>query len=114
MGLVHILACLLEPFMPSFSVEVFQLASKGELSVLFIICFVCFFSSFSEIYGWCFQVFKQLNLPPSQFSLSDENGDVEKARRPWEILPAGHKIGKPEPLFKDLVNFVIIHLSLSY
>ncbi|KAJ6751331.1 hypothetical protein OIU85_001826 [Salix viminalis] len=54
LGLVYLLACLLEPFMPSFSVE----------------------------------VFKQLNLPPQ--------------KRPWEILPAGHKIGTPEPLFKEL------------
>ncbi|KAL5542702.1 hypothetical protein UlMin_010412 [Ulmus minor] len=67
-GLVHILACLLEPFMPSFSLE----------------------------------VFKQLNLPPSQLSLSDEKGDIDRTRRPWEIIPSGHKIGKPEPLFKEL------------
>lgn len=68
-GLVHLLACLLEPFMPSFSIE----------------------------------VFKQLNLPPeTQVSLQDENGEVERAKRPWEIIPAGHKIGVPEPLFKEL------------
>ncbi|XP_050380407.1 probable methionine--tRNA ligase [Argentina anserina] len=68
-GLVHLLACLLEPFMPSFSVE----------------------------------VFKQLNLPPeTQISLCDDKGEIERARRPWEILPIGHKIGKPEPLFKEL------------
>ncbi|XP_056168384.1 probable methionine--tRNA ligase isoform X1 [Syzygium oleosum] len=68
-GLVHLLACLLEPFMPSFSIE----------------------------------VFKQLNLPPeTQVSLRDENGDIERAKRPWEIIPAGHKIGAPEPLFKEL------------
>ncbi|XP_021894266.1 methionine--tRNA ligase, cytoplasmic [Carica papaya] len=68
-GLVHLLACLLEPFMPSFSLE----------------------------------VFKQLNLPP-QFSLCDDKGELDKARKPWEILLAGHKIGKPEPLFKELKN----------
>ncbi|KAL7238031.1 hypothetical protein ACSBR2_004181 [Camellia fascicularis] len=68
-GLVYLLACLLEPFMPSFSIE----------------------------------VFKQLNLPPEmQVLLSDENGDIERAKRPWEFLPAGHKIGTPEPLFKEL------------
>ncbi|XP_030533847.1 probable methionine--tRNA ligase [Rhodamnia argentea] len=68
-GLVHLLACLLEPFMPSFSIE----------------------------------VFKQLNLPPeTQASLRDENGEIERARRPWEFIPAGHKIGAPEPLFKEL------------
>ncbi|KAI6693990.1 hypothetical protein NL676_021700 [Syzygium grande] len=68
-GLVHLLACLLEPFMPSFSIE----------------------------------VFKQLNLPPeTSVSLRDENGEIERAKRPWEIIPAGHKIGAPEPLFKEL------------
>ncbi|XP_059434251.1 methionine--tRNA ligase, cytoplasmic isoform X2 [Corylus avellana] len=66
-GLVYLLACLLEPFMPSFSLE----------------------------------VLKQLNLPPEvPFSL--EKGDIDRASRPWEILPAGHKIGTPEPLFKEL------------
>ncbi|ONI22458.1 hypothetical protein PRUPE_2G130800 [Prunus persica] len=68
-GLVHLLACLLEPFMPSFSLE----------------------------------VFKQLNLPPeTHISLCDDKGDIDRARRPWEIVPIGHKIGKPEPLFKEL------------
>lgn len=68
-GLVYLLACLLEPFMPSFSLE----------------------------------VLKQLNLPAeTKFSLSDENGDLERARKPWEILPAGHRIGMPSPLFKEL------------
>ncbi|CAN4107138.1 unnamed protein product [Withania somnifera] len=68
-GLVYLLACLLEPFMPSFSRE----------------------------------VLKQLNLPPeTQLSLSDEGGDIENSRRPWAILPAGHRIGTPAPLFKEL------------
>ncbi|GAB4851885.1 hypothetical protein Ancab_031284 [Ancistrocladus abbreviatus] len=68
-GLVHLLACLLEPFMPSFSLE----------------------------------VLKQLNIPSeSQSSLCDEKGDIGKARKLWEILPDGHRIGKPEPLFKEL------------
>lgn len=67
-GLVYILACLLEPFMPSFTSE----------------------------------VLKQLNLPRSELSLSDEKADVERAKRPWEILPAGHCIGTPVPLFKEL------------
>ncbi|KAL9240102.1 hypothetical protein vseg_014360 [Gypsophila vaccaria] len=67
-GLVYVLACLLEPFMPSFSIE----------------------------------VLKQLNMPQLQVSLSDENDDIQKIKKPWEILPAGHKIGKPEPLFKEL------------
>ncbi|KAL3506428.1 hypothetical protein ACH5RR_031810 [Cinchona calisaya] len=68
-GLVYLLATLLEPFMPSFSLE----------------------------------VLKQLNLPlGTQISLCDEKGDVERAKRPWEILPVGHRIGTPEPLFKEL------------
>ncbi|KAK4776418.1 hypothetical protein SAY86_005106 [Trapa natans] len=67
-GLVHLLACLLEPFMPSFSLE----------------------------------VFKQLNMSPTKLSLVDEIGDVDRAKRPWDIVPDGHKIGSPEPLFKEL------------
>ncbi|KAJ9555578.1 hypothetical protein OSB04_010192 [Centaurea solstitialis] len=66
-GVVYLLACLLEPFMPSFSTE----------------------------------VLKQLSLP-LELSLSDEKGDVGKAKRPWEIIPAGHRIGTPVPLFKEL------------
>ncbi|KAK7824625.1 probable methionine--tRNA ligase [Quercus suber] len=66
-GLVYLLACLLEPFMPSFSLE----------------------------------VLKQLNLPPDTPFLL-EKGDIDRVSRPWEILPAGHKIGTPEPLFKEL------------
>ncbi|XP_010435225.1 PREDICTED: methionine--tRNA ligase, cytoplasmic-like [Camelina sativa] len=68
-GLVHLIAQLLEPFIPSFSCE----------------------------------VFKQLNLPP-HFSLSDERGEVLLASRPWEILPPSHRIGTPQPLFKELVD----------
>ncbi|KAI3962715.1 hypothetical protein MKW92_008913 [Papaver armeniacum] len=67
-GLVYLLASLLEPFIPSFSVD----------------------------------VVKQLNLPSElPLSLSDENGDISRARRPWEIIPSGHKIGVPEPLLKN-------------
>ncbi|XP_026413653.1 probable methionine--tRNA ligase isoform X2 [Papaver somniferum] len=68
-GLVFLLASLLEPFIPSFSVE----------------------------------VVKQLNLSSElPLSLSDENGYINGARRPWEIIPPGHKIGSPRPLFKEL------------
>ncbi|CDP11143.1 unnamed protein product [Coffea canephora] len=67
-GLVYLIASLLEPFMPSFSIE----------------------------------VLKQLNLPLEQISLCDEKGDIERAKRPWEILSAGHRIGTPKPLFKEL------------
>ncbi|URE28961.1 Putative tRNA binding domain [Musa troglodytarum] len=68
-GLVYLLACLLEPFMPSFSVE----------------------------------VLRQLNLPlEANLSFCDENGETDNAKRPWDFLPSGHRIGKPEPLFKEL------------
>lgn len=62
-------------------------------------CFCFFFSFFFSL-----KVLNQLNLPPETLlSLSDETGDLERARKPWEILPAGHKIGTPEPLFRELV-----------
>ena len=48
------------------------------------------------------KVLKQLNLPPDTPILL-EKGDIDWVSRPWEILPAGHKIGTPEPLFKELV-----------
>ncbi|KAL5054882.1 hypothetical protein RYX36_035564 [Vicia faba] len=68
-GIVYLLACLLEPFMPSFSLE----------------------------------VFKQLNLSTeTHLSLSDDKGDVDRVRRPWDLLSAGHKIGTPKPLFREL------------
>ncbi|XP_042010752.1 probable methionine--tRNA ligase [Salvia splendens] len=68
-GLVYLLACLLEPFMPSFTLE----------------------------------VLKQLNFPlEAQISFSDEKGDVERAKRPWEFIPAHHRIGTPSPLFREL------------
>ncbi|XP_057503953.1 probable methionine--tRNA ligase isoform X1 [Actinidia eriantha] len=80
-GLVYLLGCLLEPFMPSFSLE----------------------------------VLKQLNLPPEiQVSLSDEKGDIEKAKRPWEFLPTGHKIGIPEPLFKELKDEEVEFFRLRF
>ncbi|KAL5562128.1 hypothetical protein UlMin_031875 [Ulmus minor] len=68
-GLVYLLSCLLEPFMPSFS----------------------------------FKVLKQLDMAAEKtLSLSIENGDLERIRKPWELIPAGHKIGIPEPLFKEM------------
>ncbi|KDP26365.1 hypothetical protein JCGZ_17523 [Jatropha curcas] len=70
-GLVYLLSCLLEPFMPSFSHKVFRL----------------------------------LKLPrETRFSLSEEDNYLEKAHKPWEIIPAGHKIEKPYPLFKKLTD----------
>ncbi|KMT20269.1 hypothetical protein BVRB_1g002730 [Beta vulgaris subsp. vulgaris] len=65
-GVVCILACLLQPFMPSFSTE----------------------------------VLKQLQLEAHEFTL--QNDDIERVQKPWEIVPAGHKIGKPCQLFKKL------------
>ncbi|GFP80849.1 probable methionine--tRNA ligase [Phtheirospermum japonicum] len=80
-GLVYLLACLLEPFMPSFSLK----------------------------------VLKQLNMPiETQISLSDEKGDIERAKTPWKIIPAGHKIGTPAPLFTELKNEEVESLSLRF
>ncbi|KAB1210186.1 putative methionine--tRNA ligase [Morella rubra] len=80
-GLVYLLACLLEPFMPSFSL----------------------------------QVLKQLNLPPERpFSLRDETGDLERARKPWEVLPAGHKIGTPDPLFRELKDEEVAFFRVKF
>lgn len=73
-GLVYLLAWILQPFMPSFTTKVLN----------------------------------QLNLPEAEFSLSDESGDLERAKRPWELLPAGHRIGMPSPLFAELRNEVVI------
>lgn len=50
-----------------------------------------------------YKVFKQLNLPPEKASLCDEKGDIDRAKKPWEYLSTNHKIGTPEPLFKELV-----------
>ncbi|RHN64385.1 putative methionine--tRNA ligase [Medicago truncatula] len=77
-GIVYLLACLLEPFMPSFTLE----------------------------------VFKQLNLSVEvHLSLSDDKGDVDRVRRPWDILSAGHKIGTPKPLFRELVSVPLSEIS---
>ncbi|KAG4966828.1 hypothetical protein JHK87_032479 [Glycine soja] len=68
-GIVYLLACLLEPFIPSFTLE----------------------------------VFKQLNLPvDTHVSLCDDKGDIDRVKRPWDIISASHKIGTPKPLFREL------------
>lgn len=60
------------------------------------------------------KVLKQLNLPPEKiFSLSDDNEDLGKASRPWELLPPGHVIGTPAPLFKELVRKNLYHVSFK-
>eukprot|EP00252_Welwitschia_mirabilis_P007445 TRINITY_DN1880_c0_g1_i1.p1 TRINITY_DN1880_c0_g1~~TRINITY_DN1880_c0_g1_i1.p1 ORF type:complete len:813 (-),score=184.82 TRINITY_DN1880_c0_g1_i1:280-2718(-) len=74
-GLVHLLAILLEPFMPSFSRKVLE----------------------------------QLNLPFDTLSLSDEKGDFERVKNLWDIVPAGHRIGKPEPLFSEMKDEEVSH-----
>ncbi|KAL6867594.1 hypothetical protein ACP4OV_015618 [Aristida adscensionis] len=71
-GLVYLLACLLEPFMPSFSNE----------------------------------VLRQLNLSQEDLSFNEEKVEIAKAKTPWDFVPAGHKIGSPVPLFKELKNEV--------
>ncbi|XP_075671205.1 uncharacterized protein LOC142640815 isoform X1 [Castanea sativa] len=52
--------------------------------------------------AWSLKVLKQLNLPHNTPILLAK-GDIDRVSRPWEILPTGHKIGTPEPLFKELV-----------
>ena len=53
---------------------------------------------------WVLKVFKQLNLPPETHnSLSDEKVDVDRTKKPWEIISSDHKIGMPQPLLKELV-----------
>ncbi|KAF9607486.1 hypothetical protein IFM89_036083 [Coptis chinensis] len=78
-GLVYLLASLLEPFMPSFSVE----------------------------------VLKQLNLPP-EILVQDEKGDLDRARKLWDILPKDHKIGTPEPLFRELGDEEVEEYRVKY
>lgn len=69
-GLVQLLATLLEPFMPSVSRKILV----------------------------------QLNRPESTLALTDEAGDVARAARPWELVPAGHVIGRPEPIFAEMLD----------
>ena len=111
MGLVFLLSCLLEPFMPSFCLEVKSVR-------LYTVCIVK--NSLPDDYHnvlifnrfvlYDMKVLKQLNLPPEKrLSLCNENGDLERARKPWELMPAGHKIGTPEPLFNELVNMLFCY-----
>lgn len=44
--------------------------------------------------------------PQTQISLPDEKEDIDRARRLWEIIPTGHKIGDPKPLFEELVQYL--------
>ena len=71
--------------------------------------------TFNRFVFYDMKVLKQLNLPPeTRLSLCDENGDLERARKPWELLPAGHKMGTPEPLFNELVNMLFYYCHHSF
>lgn len=117
-GLVYLLACLLEPFMPSFSLKVWHYGLLHPTQFCLIIFTLFYHLTLILLLFMIPKVLKELNLPPeNQFSLRDENGDLEKAKKPWEILPAGHKIGTPDPLFKELVCIYIsscIILSIHF
>ncbi|KMS95817.1 hypothetical protein BVRB_004740 [Beta vulgaris subsp. vulgaris] len=60
-----------------------------------------------------FQVLKQLQLEAQEFTLRDE--DIERVQKPWKLVCAGHKIGKPYQLFRKLVitrsNFSSAHFD---
>uniref|UniRef100_A0A803MGT3 methionine--tRNA ligase n=1 Tax=Chenopodium quinoa TaxID=63459 RepID=A0A803MGT3_CHEQI len=58
------------------------------------------------------KVLKQLKLEASVFTLHDE--DIERAQKPWEIVPAGHRIGKPCPLFRKLSDDDINELEKEF
>lgn len=78
-GVVHLLATLLEPFMPSFSRKVLQ----------------------------------QMNLPVETCVwLAD--GDAERASRPWSLVPSGHTIGDPEPIFIELTDEEVERFRLQF
>lgn len=58
---------------------------------------------------------RQLNLPPeTHLSLCDDEGVIDKAKQPWNFLPSGHKIGKPEPLFRELVSNFLFCCLLAF
>ena len=54
-----------------------------------------------------YKVLHQLNLSPDDLSLSEEKQETAKAKSPRDFVPAGHKIGKPAPLFKEMVRLCI-------
>ena len=63
-----------------------------------------------------YKVLRQLNLSLEEnLSFSDEKGEIVKAKTPWDFLPAGHKIGRPTPLFEELVRLAFrIFLSVGH
>lgn len=74
----------------------------------YVLSLVSYSKTFSFSVLVCFlalKVFKQLNLPAdTHVSLSDDKGDVDRVKRPWDIISASHKIGTPKPLFRELVS----------
>ena len=104
-GLVYLLACLLEPFMPSFSKEVCPWFNEQWCNYLYVGIFsisiwsiinILFRSSNSSIYVqksiYHFVMKKEINT---------------KQKRLWDLIPWGHRIVKPAPLFKGLV--ILLH-----
>lgn len=113
-GLVYLLSCLLEPFMPSFSIKVrFTSCTQYIVSLRVRGIFQMVVNHWPILHFPTLKVLKQLNLPPEKISLCDETGDLERAKKPWESLPAGHKIGTPEPLFKELVHVLFFYSHLQ-
>ncbi len=49
------------------------------------------------------QVLGQLNLPISTMKLVEDDGDLERASKPWTLVQSGHTIGNPEPIFAEMV-----------
>lgn len=50
----------------------------------------------------------QLNAPESVFAIQSQLPFIKK------LLPAGHKIGKPAPLFKKIENIQLDELKAKY
>ncbi|VAI78594.1 unnamed protein product [Triticum turgidum subsp. durum] len=55
------------------------------------------------------QVLQQLNLCPNEhISFADEKGESDKAKRPWDLIPSNHRIGKIVPLFTELETLTFL------
>lgn len=66
------------------------------LVLLLAILLEPFMPSFSQ------KVLEQMNLPLPSLSLCEEAGDLKKIQSLHDLVPSGHKIGRPEPLFSEL------------
>ena len=110
---MYLLTCLLEPFMPSFSNEVWSDPSCNWVLSEFLRVAFLPQTSLCVIF---YKVLRQLNLSLEEnLSFSDEKGEIVKAKTPWDFLPAGHKIGRPTPLFEELVRLAFrIFLSVGH